>query len=118
MNNSERTMWMRRISLMLTDVCIVILASIGALLIRFEFGEIPAYYRNVIWDMLPLMLPVAIAVFSFFRLYSTLWYYAGATELLYLTSACVVDTLLNTVMILLVYRKNDYQLILLGILKW
>lgn len=112
MKNSEKTMWMRRITLMLTDICIVILASVGALLVRFEFGKewIPDYYIDVIWQMLPLILPVAIAVFSFFRLYSTLWYYAGATELLYLTSACIVDTLLNTVMVLLVYRSDEYPL--------
>ena len=110
MKNSEKAMWMRRISLMLMDICIVILASIGALLVRFEFNmaEVPDYYMEVIWGMLPLMIPVAIAVFSFFRLYSTLWYYAGATELLYLTCGCIVDAFLNTVMILLVNRKVDY----------
>ncbi len=112
MKSSEKNMWMRRITLMLTDICVVILASAGALLVRFEFGKepIPDYYINVLWEMLPLMLPVAIAVFSFFRLYTTLWYYAGATELLYLTSACIVDALLNTVMVLLVYRHEEYPL--------
>lgn len=112
MKNSEKTMWMRRISWMLTDICIVILASMGALLVRFEFGKepIPDYYINVIWKMLPLFLTVAIAVFSFFRLYSTLWYYAGATELLYLTGACIVDSILNTVMVLLAFRNDEYPL--------
>ena len=112
MKNSEKTMWMRRISLMLMDICVVIIASIGALVVRFEFSvsAVPEYYMEVIWKTLPLLMLVAIAVFSFFRLYSTLWYYAGATELLYLTSACVVDALLNALMILLIYRKVDYPL--------
>ena len=112
MKNSEKTMWMRRISLMLMDICIVIAASIGALVVRFEFSisAVPEYYMEVIWKSLPLMMLIAIAVFSFFRLYSTLWYYAGATELLYLTSACIVDALLNALMILLIYRKVDYPL--------
>jgi len=112
MKNSEKTMWMRRISLMLIDICIVILASVGALIVRFEFSmsAVPKYYMEIIWEMLPFMLPVAIAVFSFFRMYTTLWYYAGGTELLYLTAACIVDTLLNTLMVLLVYRKIDYPL--------
>ncbi len=112
MKSSEKHMWMRRITLMLTDICIVTLASLIALLVRFEFGKepIPDYYMNVIWEMLPMFILVAIGVFSFFRLYSTLWYYAGATELLYLTSACIVDTLLNTVMVLLVYRHEEYPL--------
>lgn len=112
MKNSEKTMWMRRISLMLMDICIVIAASIGALVVRFEFSisAVPEYYMEVIWKSLPLMMLVAVAVFSFFRLYSILWYYAGATELLYLTSACIVDALLNALMILLIYRKVDYPL--------
>lgn len=110
MKNSEKTMWMKRICMMLIDIGIVVLASMGALLVRFEFNlaEVPDYYMQTIWDTLPLTLPVAVAVFSFFRLYSTLWYYAGATELLYLTAACVVDTLLNTVIILIAYRMNEY----------
>jgi len=112
MKNSEKMMWMRRLTLMLTDICIVIVASIGALLVRFDFSinEVPDYYMEVVWNTLPLLLMVAIAVFSFFRLYSTLWYYAGATELLYLTSACIVDTIINTIMILLVYRQEEYPL--------
>jgi len=112
MKNSEKTMWMRRISLMLMDICVVIIASIGALVVRFEFSvsAVPEYYMEVIWKTLPLMMLVAIAVFSFFRLYSTLWYYAGATELVYLTSACIVDALMNALMILLIYRKEDYPL--------
>lgn len=110
MKNSEKAMWMRRITLMLMDICIVTLASIGALLVRFDFSfeMIPEGYMNVILRMLPIMIAVAIAVFSFFRLYSTLWYYAGATELIYLTVACVVDALINTLMILLVNRQIEY----------
>jgi len=110
MKNSEKTMWMRRICFMLMDICIVILASIGALMVRFEcsLSAVPKYYLEVIWDSLPLTLPIAIIVFTIFRLYSTLWNYAGATELLYMTAACIVDTLINTVIILLIYRKVDY----------
>ncbi len=110
MKNSEKTMWMRRICLILIDIAIVIMASIGGLLVRFEFNlqAVPDYYMEIIWEMLPITLPVAIAIFSFFRLYSTLWYYAGATELLYLAAACVVDTLFNTGIILIAYRDVEY----------
>ena len=112
MKNSEKTMWMRRISLMLIDIGIVILASVGALLVRFEFNmaEVPDYYLELIWETLPITLPIAIAVFSFFRLYSTLWYYAGSTELLYLAAACIVDTLFNTLFILFTYRTDEYPM--------
>ena len=55
-------------------------------------------------------LVIAIIVFYVFRLYSSLWVYAGVTELLYLAAACIVDTLLNTVTILLNYRDQEYPL--------
>ena len=110
MKNSEKAMWMRRLTLMLMDIFIVTVASIGALLVRFDFSIalVPEEYMNVILKMLPIIVAVAIAIFSFFRLYSTLWYYAGATELIYLTVACVVDALVNTLMILLVNRQIEY----------
>ena len=110
MKNSEKTMWMKRICMMLLDIGIVILASVGALVVRFDFSlsAVPDYYLEIIWETLPLTIPVAIAVFSFFRLYSILWNYAGATELLYLTAACIIDSIFNTLIILFLYRRIDY----------
>ena len=112
MKNSEKTMWMRRVCYVLIDIGIVILASVGALLVRFEFSmdAVPKYYLEIIWEMLPITLPVAIVIFTAFRLYSTLWYYAGATELLYLSAGCIVDTLFNTVLILYAYRNIEYPM--------
>jgi len=112
MKNSEKTMWMRRISLVLIDIGIIILASVCALLVRFEFSmdAVPKYFLEIIWEMLPVTLPVGIIIFSAFRLYSTLWYYAGATEMLYLTAGCVVDTLFNMFLILFTYRNIEYPM--------
>ena len=112
MKNSEKTMWMRRISLVLTDIAIIILASVGALLVRFEFNTnaVPKYFLEIIWEMLPITLPAGIMIFSVFRLYSTLWYYAGATELLSLAAACIVDTLFNMFLILFSYRSISYPM--------
>lgn len=112
MKNSEKTMWMRRISLVLTDIAIIILASVGALLVRFEFNTnaVPKYFLEIIWEMLPITLPAGIMIFSVFRLYSTLWYYAGATELLSLAAGCIVDTLFNMFLILFSYRSISYPM--------
>ena len=110
MKSSEKAMWMRRVVFMLMDIFIVTVASFMALLLRFDFSMalIPEGYMNVLLRMLPIMVAVAIAIFSFFRLYSTLWYYAGATELLYLTVACVVDAIVNAILILVLNRKIEY----------
>ena len=112
MKNFEKTLWIKRICMMLVDVGIVILASFGALIVRFEFSlqAVPKYYIQIVWEALPVTLIMALLVFYVFRLYSSLWRYAGATELMYLAAACVVDTLLNTVHILWKYRTQEYPL--------
>ena len=108
MKNLDKTLWIKRIFMVLMDICIVILTSITALIVRFEFSlsAVPKYYIGVVWSSLPATLVIAIIVFYVFRLYSSLWVYAGVTELLYLAAACIVDTLLNTVTILLNYRDG------------
>ena len=110
MKNSDKSMWMRRIILVLMDIFIVTAASFGALLVRFDFSIalVPEGYMNVLLRMVPIMVAAAIAIFSFFRLYSTLWFYAGATELIYLAVACVVDAMVNAVLILLLNRQIEY----------
>ena len=110
MKNSEKAMWMKRIALVLMDIFIVTVASFGALLVRFDFNLslVPEDYMDVLLRMLPIIVAVAIAIFSFFRLYSTLWYYAGATELIYLAVACVADALVNTLLILVLNRQIEY----------
>ena len=112
MKNLDKTLWIKRIFMVLMDICIVILTSITALIVRFEFSlsAVPKYYIGVVWSSLPATLVIAIIVFYVFRLYSSLWVYAGVTELLYLAAACIVDTLLNTVTILLNYRDQEYPL--------
>ena len=112
MKNLDKTMWIKRLFMVLMDVCIVTAVSFLALIVRFEFSitAVPDYYVGVVWSALPATLVIAVIVFYIFRLYSSLWTYAGATELLYLTAACIVDTLLNTVNILLNYRDREYPL--------
>ena len=53
MKNSEKTMWMKRICMMLLDIGIVILASVGALVVRFDFSlsAVPDYYLEIIWEL-------------------------------------------------------------------
>ncbi len=108
MKNFDTKLWVRRIVLCGYDACAVIMASLLALIIRFDFDytSVPVEYLTVVWDTLGFTIVMTLFIFSFFRLYSSLWTYAGATELLYLTAACVVDTMLNMLCILLM---NHYQ---------
>ena len=54
-----------------------------------------------VWRALPFMIIVTLIIFWMLRLYSSLWSYAGALEMMYVVSACILDTVVVTVLILL-----------------
>ena len=61
MKNLDKTLWIKRIFMVLMDICIVILTSITALIVRFEFSlsAVPKYYIGVVWSSLPATLVIA-----------------------------------------------------------
>ena len=85
------------------DVLAVFAASIVALLIRFDLNikSVPFQYMDEVWRALPFMIIVTLIIFWMLRLYSSLWSYAGALEMMYVVSACILDTVVVTVLILL-----------------
>lgn len=102
----------RRIYLVCYDMAAVALSSYLALLLRFDLhpNQIPSHYLEVLWLTIWVSMLGTIVIFSAFRLYSSLWTYAGTTEMMYVVSACVVDALLNMVVILLNHREQAYPL--------
>lgn len=105
-------LWVRRIAIGGYDICAVIAASLIALLIRFDFHyeAVPVEYLDVVWRMMAFTVIMTIFIFSFFRLYSSLWTYAGATEMLYLVAACIVDAVANMVCLMLGNPYKGYPL--------
>lgn len=67
-----------------------------AYFIRFEFSWNPAYTRTFLLT-LPLLLLVRNAAYRFFRLSRSRWRFVGISDVLRLTRAAVVGTLLFTV---------------------
>ena len=102
----------RRIYLVCYDIAAVALSSYLALLLRFDLhpNQIPSHYLTVLWATIWISMLGTVVIFSAFRLYSSLWTYAGTTEMMYVVSACVVDALLNMVVILLNHREQAYPL--------
>ena len=83
----------RRTFLIIYDVISVIVASYMAILIRYEFewSTIPDMFMGTIARYLPINILFTIAIFYFFKLYSSLWAFAGETELQNLVFACIVS---------------------------
>ena len=99
----DKKLFIRRIFLMCYDLTAVLVASMMALLIRFDFhmDNIPPEYLNEIWRALPWMMGSVLVIFWGLRLYSSLWSYAGALEMMYVISACVIDGFTVTAIILI-----------------
>ena len=83
-------------------------ASYLALLLRFDFAltHIPDDYEHVMLHTVPVTVVVTILVFAAFRLYSSLWSYAGAMELINIASAGITSGFLNFFIIMIIYREN------------
>ena len=98
----------RRVYLVCYDMAAVAISSYLALLLRFDLQPnlIPSQYLSVLWAVIWISMLGTILIFTIFRLYSSLWTYAGTTEMMYVVSACVVDAVLNMVVILLNHREQ------------
>lgn len=89
----------RRACLIIYDIISIIFASYVAVLIRYEFrvDEIPERFIDPITRFLPVNILLTLLIFYFFRLYHSLWAFAGETELQNLVVSCVISAILSSV---------------------
>ncbi len=99
----------RRIGLILYDVICIIGASFLAILIRYEFSfdSIPDHFMTPVTTFLPINIAITIAIFYLFKLYDSLWAYAGEREMQNLVMACTLSGVLNAIG--LQFFKSDTQ---------
>jgi len=73
----------RRTALVIYDIISIVASAYLALLIRFEldFGSVPSHFLHPIEHFLPINVIITLLLFYIFRLYSSLWAYAGEAEL-------------------------------------
>ena len=96
-------LYLRRAVLLIYDVCAVIAAGYLSLFVRFDliFSAIPVEYEMVVRQSLPMAVIITIVVFALFRLYSSLWTYAGMTEILNITAAALIAGIAELVIVTL-----------------
>ncbi len=82
---------------MIYDIISVIIASYFGLLIRYEFdiSAIPSKFIRPIEMFMPINILLTLVIFYFFHLYSSLWAFAGETELQNIVVASVISTVVN-----------------------
>ncbi|MDE7197610.1 MAG: polysaccharide biosynthesis protein [Lachnospiraceae bacterium] len=89
----------RRTCLIIYDVISVVLASYVAILWRYDFhlDEIPGHFMQPIERFLPINIILTLVIFYIMHLYSSLWAFAGETELQNIVVACVLSMLAGAV---------------------
>ncbi len=100
----------RRTFLIIYDIISIILASYMAILLRYDFqmDSVPKYFRQPIECMLPINIVLTMIIFYFFRLYSSLWAFAGETELQNIAMACAVSAAVDGIGMQF-FRTGSYQ---------
>ncbi len=87
----------RRIVLVIFDIMTVCMASVMPLWIRFEFKykDIPDIYLSSAWNFMFINIIMTLIVFYLFRLYHSLWAFAGTAEVQNIVAACFLCAVLN-----------------------
>lgn len=88
----DKKLFIRRLFLIILDVIFINVVSFLALIIRFDFriSQVPIYYSEAVLSYVLFNTLITIAIFALFRLYNSLWKYAGIDELTNILFACVV----------------------------
>ncbi len=98
----------RRTALIIYDILSVILASYLSVLIRFDFriGDVPYHFMDPITNSLPINIVFTLVIFYLFRMYHSLWAFAGETELQNLVISCTLSGVVNGIL-LQFFRISD-----------
>ncbi|MCB2149556.1 MAG: polysaccharide biosynthesis protein [Deltaproteobacteria bacterium] len=83
----------------LADAILISVSIIGAYLVRFEFN-IPFYYKQSLYTILPWMVALKLATFYLFNLYRGMWRFTSISDLLNVIKAASISSLIFIAFIL------------------
>ena len=92
-NRSLAILLPRVISLVLLDILIINISAFLALFIRFEFDPVAMNadgFLDALWKWAGIHTLLTLAIFMLCQLYSSLWDFAGADELLHIFAAAIL----------------------------
>ena len=97
LNRINTQLLQRRVVLVIMDIMTVCIASIAPLWIRFDLNyiDIPDVYLSSAWNFMIINVIMTIVVFYLFRLYHSLWAFAGTAEAQNILAACFLSAVLN-----------------------
>lgn len=107
MRNYNLELYIKRIFFVLYDVCAIITACLISLLIRFEFiiNASNRFYFERLGRILPILIVLTLVIFNIFRMYNSIWKYAGGRELFYIACASGIASVLYPITVMVVIRE-------------
>ncbi len=89
----------RRTALIIYDILSITASSFLALLLRYDMhvDAIPDEFLLPVRNFLPLNILLTLVIFYFFRLYHSLWAFAGENEMQNLVIACFLSAIVSGV---------------------
>jgi len=95
----DKKLLIRRIFVIICDIVIIMMSSGMGLLLRYDLipSSIDQGFIESVWNYFPINLILTIFIYYLFKLYHSLWIYAGVTEMQNVFSACVVSSLVQFV---------------------
>lgn len=93
----DKRLLIRRMFLLVCDLVIIMMSSGLGLLLRFDLmpGKVEHRFIESVWNYLPINIIATIIIFYIFRLYHSLWMFAGLTEMQNVFSACIVSSIVQ-----------------------
>jgi len=93
----DRKLMIRRLFLVMCDIVIIMISNAMGLLLRFDLSPSKVELRFVesVWKYLPINIVLTLFIFYLFRMYHSLWRYAGVVEMQNVFSATVVASLVQ-----------------------
>lgn len=100
-----------RAYLILYDVVAIWGAYFLALLVRYDFhlSSVPQVYQRAYLYFMPVYSVLCIVIFSFCRLYKSIWKYAGSSELILITGANALTWILHIVGMALIFWRIELE---------
>lgn len=91
--------------LVLIDIVLINIAYIFSMLVRFAFngpvlGDIPREQWSLYFKWMPLIVVIYVVLFALFKMYKSLWSFAGLDEVMKGVAACIAGCLINVIIMI------------------
>ena len=83
----------RILALVVFDIVSVIIASLLALWMRFDFQQIPVQFIQTVTHYLPFDCIIVVFIFAIGGLYTSIWRYASISEFITIICSCALSSL-------------------------